>query len=158
MYRHLSFIMSSLYSSLPTKSYSLHEFVAYASALKDGNADAFRRFILTGEVENDHQAVLDPIRNVLEDDHPIALARDYDSMITFQSNIVVDCPISVYPVPNPAEVLSTSVHLKYPIIQGDVSKLQPAQVSILLMFYRQQRLYLFTEFLTSNLRTGIYAT
>jgi hypothetical protein len=127
--------MSSLYSSLPTWSYSLHEFVAYASTLKDENPDAFRRFILTGEVENNHQAVLDPTCNVLQDDHAIALAHDYDSMITFQSNIVVDCPISVYPVPNPAEALTTSIHLKYPIIQGDVSKLPPIQVSSYWWFY-----------------------
>jgi hypothetical protein len=115
--------MSALYSQLPAQSYSLHEFVARASALKDENADAFRRFILTGEVENDHQAVLDPTRNVLEPDHCISVARDIDSLVSFQQGIVVDCPISIYPVPNPAEVLSTSVHLRYPITRGDVRKL-----------------------------------
>lgn len=115
--------MASLYSALPPKTYTLNEFVLRAEALKAEDQDAFHQFILTGQVngEDGHQVVLDPIRNVLDDDHSISIARDYDSLLTFQSNIVVDCPISIYPIPNPVEVLTTSIHLQYPIIKDDVS-------------------------------------
>jgi hypothetical protein len=118
--------MSSLYSVLPPQTYTLEEFVLRAEALKTEDQNVFHQFILTGQFngKNAHQAVLDPIRNVLEDNHFISIARDYDSLLTFQSHIVVDCPISIYPIPNPVEVLTTSIHLQYPVVKGDVSYAQ----------------------------------
>lgn len=108
---------------LQPQTYTLNEFVLRAEALKAEDEDAFYQFILTGQVNGEpgHQAVLDPIRNILDDDHSISIARDYDSLLTFQSDIIVNCPISIYPIPNPVEVLTTSIHLQYPILKGDVS-------------------------------------
>jgi hypothetical protein len=120
-------ITMSLYSVLPPRTYTLHEFSLRAEALKSEDTDSFHQFILTGQVNNsdepanDHQAVLDPIRNILDDNHCISISRDYDSMLTLQHNIIVNSPISIYPVPNPAEVMTTSIHLKYPVTKGDVS-------------------------------------
>jgi hypothetical protein len=111
-----------LYSSLPLQVYSVGDFVQTAEDIweTDGYA-AFNRFVLTGEVHNNHQAVIDPVRNVLEEDAVVWGNHDYDSLIGLCDDIVVDSSISVYPVPKPAEVLSTSVHLTYRIQRGDVS-------------------------------------
>jgi hypothetical protein len=76
--------------------------------------------MLTGEFKDEHQAAVDPIRNIVKDDHNIKALRDYDSVVSFTTEIVVNSTISIYPVPNPAEVLSTSVHIHYPITRGDV--------------------------------------
>jgi hypothetical protein len=114
--------MSNLFSSLPTKTYTLREFATCAKSLQsEDDSPAFLRFVLTGEVAGEHQAVLDPIRNVLEENHPIDAVRDYDSVIAITDDIIVSCAISAYPVSNPTEVLTTSVHLTYPITRGDVS-------------------------------------
>ena len=86
------------------------------------------RFTLTGEVpgnsEDDdvhpHQATIDPVRNVIRPEHGISAFRDYDSVIGITSTIVVRTSISVYPIPDPKEVLSTSIHFKYPLRRGEV--------------------------------------
>jgi hypothetical protein len=115
-----------LYSSLPHKAYSLGDFVRKAEGLaSDEGADqiVFDRFLLTGEFKDEHQAVVDPIRNIVPDDHDVKGLRDYDSVVSFTTEIVVDSTISIYPIPNPAEVLSTSVHIQYPITRGDVRRI-----------------------------------
>lgn len=113
--------MSSLYSSLPHRTYTLRAFNNEARELERKNdLDGLLQFILTGEVDG-NQAVLDPIRNALEEGHPVHSTRDYDSVLTTQESIIVTCSICVYPVPNPADDLTTSVHLTYPITNGDVS-------------------------------------
>lgn len=118
---HLHCIMD-LYSSLRQKVYSLDDFVKQAELVANEGDDhtAFDRFMLTGEFKDEHQATVDPIRNIIKDDHNIKALRDYDSMVSFTTEIVVDSTISIYPVPNPAQVLSTSVHIHYPITRGDV--------------------------------------
>jgi hypothetical protein len=111
-----------LYSSLPLKVYSVGDFVQYAQHLQETQGfDASNRFLLTGEVSNKHQAVVDPIRNVLDEGVEVAGRRDYDSVVALTEDIRLESSISVYPVPKPAEVLSTSVHLTYEIQRGDVS-------------------------------------
>jgi excinuclease UvrABC helicase subunit UvrB len=77
--------------------------------------------MLTGELHDEHQAVVDPIRNVLQEDVEVTELRDYDSMIGYTDEIIVSSTISVYPVPNPAEVLSSSVHMNRPVTRGNVS-------------------------------------
>jgi hypothetical protein len=67
---------------------------------------------------------VDPNRNAVEEDHPIVHSHDYDSAFSLTTGIVVDSTISVYPVPNPVETLTMSIHLKYPIVRGDVSELE----------------------------------
>lgn len=122
--------MSALYSSLPPKSYSIHDFVRCAKTLEDDDNSTFLPFILTGEGPDSHQVILDPTRNLVEPAHPLVASRDYDSVIAITKEIVVDTMISVYPVPNPAQRLTTSIHIKYPITNGEVS------VSILLLRYK----------------------
>ncbi|KAJ4469609.1 hypothetical protein C8R41DRAFT_970774 [Lentinula lateritia] len=116
--------MDGLYSALPTKAYSLRNFVRAGSALDspDIDGDAYLLFLLTGQhVLEEHQAVIDARRNTLNDDHSVGASRDYDSLIGIADNILVNAAISVYPAPNPAEVLSSSIHLKIRLPSGDVS-------------------------------------
>ena len=114
-----------LYSSLPHEMYSLGEFATQAEDLaKEGDDQiAFKRFMLTGEFKDEHQAVVNPMRNIVPDDHNLKGLHDYDSMFLILPKIIVNSTISIYPVPNPAEVLSTSVHIQYPITRGDVRRI-----------------------------------
>jgi hypothetical protein len=104
-------IMTSLYSTLPITSYSLRDFVRFAKTLEHTDNSAFNRLLLTGETE-DHQVSIDPIRNVMQPNHPVTISRDYDSIIGVTDEIIVQSSISVYPIPNPAEVLSSSIHFR----------------------------------------------
>jgi hypothetical protein len=111
-----------LYSTLPVHVYSVGDFVRAADDLwETGGHIVFNSFMLTGELSKKHQAVIDPVRNVLQEGVDLEGARDYDSMIGLCEDIAVTSSISVYPIPNPAEVLNTSVHLTYQIKRGDVS-------------------------------------
>jgi hypothetical protein len=114
--------MSGLYSLLPTQSYSLKEFIERAKALYSDEVFEFLTFILTGEDRRNHQAILDPFRNVLPPGDLVDSMRDYDSVIGITEHIVVRSAISVYPIPNPVEVLTTSIHLKYGVKTGNVRK------------------------------------
>jgi hypothetical protein len=120
--------MSHLYSTLPTRAYTLHEFIIKSNECRRLDEDIVLHFILTGQclLEGDqHQAVVDPTRDAaitLEDE--ILITRDYDSVLGVTSNIVVDSDISVYPASNPTDTLTTSIHLKYPIVKGNVNSLR----------------------------------
>lgn len=114
--------MTALYSDLPLQPYTLQSFVDYADLVRGQKGpQEFIRFVLTGEIPGEHQAVIDPIHNALEDDYPLSQARDYDSLLGITQDIVVDCAISVYPVPNPVDTLTTSIHATYDIVRGNVS-------------------------------------
>ncbi|KAF8525885.1 hypothetical protein BU17DRAFT_83390 [Hysterangium stoloniferum] len=85
----------------------------------EGDVD-FIKFILTGEdTMSGELAVVDPIGNPLTLDHGIIANCDYDSLIGITQNIIVQSSITVYPVSNPMESLSTSIHLKYLIPDGN---------------------------------------
>jgi hypothetical protein len=115
--------MSNLNNNFPGQpvTYSLREFVRLAKSLENENPE-FLRFVLTGDAKGQHQATLDHVRNVLTNDHQVDVARDYDSVIGITDGIVVDCALSVYPVPNPAEALTSSIHITHPFTSGDVSR------------------------------------
>ena len=149
-----------LYHSLPLEVYALPEYVRQAQALsdKEGDIEAFIRFMLTGEL-NEHQAVVDPIRNILPQDVGVTALRDYDSLIGYTDNIIVRSTISVYPVPSPAEVLSHSVHLKRPITRDNVSgSIRALNSPNQLACDRRQLTYQYTAYPTSSLRSGVSGT
>jgi hypothetical protein len=114
-----------LYSTFPPRIYTLRQFVQKADELKDEDEDLFLHFVVTGQgiVENPaHQVVIDPIRDSsIRDDDEILMSRDYDSVLGITHNILVDSDVSIYPVSNPSDTLTTSIHMKYPLVRGDVS-------------------------------------
>ena len=111
---------ANLYADLPPRSYSMEEFISHSNTLFDMDTEEFIRFTLTGEVPGDHQAVVDPLRNFLNPAHQIFASRDYDSVIGITDDIAVDCPLTIYPVNNPADALRTSIHIKRSIEDGEV--------------------------------------
>lgn len=105
--------------SLPVKTCSLRDYTRLAKRLDELDPLEFQRFILTGvDVHGKAQVFVDPALNRIgsDSDDTLSVARDYDSVIGISNDILVQNAISVYPVPNPAEVLSTSIHLNYPVV------------------------------------------
>jgi hypothetical protein len=88
-------------------------------------ADPFVRFSLTGEFKDNNgvtkQAFVDAIQNIVEDDHPLKISRDYDSLLGIAPKIMVDSPISVFAVPHHTFALKTSIHLEHSLIYQGVS-------------------------------------
>jgi hypothetical protein len=118
--------MSNIYSNLQPRTYSLRNFNHQATRYHDsGDKTGLLRFVLTGQVldeDSPHQAVIDPLReHSIREDHVIKVSRDYDSILGVTSNIVVDSDISVYPVSNPMDTLTTSIHLQYGVESDEVS-------------------------------------
>jgi hypothetical protein len=141
----------TLYSTFPPCVYTLRQFVQKAEQIKDEDEDLFLQFVVTGQatVENPpHQVVIDPIRdNSIHDDDEILITRDYDSFLGITNHIVVDSDISIYPVSNPSDTLTTSIHLKYPMQRGDVSNLPTVAANLNLQVpCRPPRLRRITEF------------
>ncbi|KAF8500015.1 hypothetical protein BU17DRAFT_102620 [Hysterangium stoloniferum] len=102
------------------RAYTLEEFILHAMDYENEGDVDFIKFILTGEdTMSGELAVVDPICNPLTLDHGIIANRDYDSLIGITQNIIVPLSITVYPVSNPMESLSTSIHFKYPIADGN---------------------------------------
>jgi hypothetical protein len=113
-------------SRLPLRTYSFRDYIRTAKDLLPSNEDDdsinFQQFILTGEnIRDNCQAFVDPTQNAIYDSEPLNLARDYDSLIGVTENIVTQGSICVYPAPNPAEVLRKSIHMAYPVSDGEVS-------------------------------------
>lgn len=124
---------NALVSQLPTKSYSLWAFIRAAQALDSDEHNYYEHFILTGEnVMENCQAFIDPTQSRVDDEIPLSLSRDYDSLIGIADRILTTRSISVYPASNPAEVLSTSIHLTYPLDDPD-NEVRIASIGFLLV-------------------------
>ena len=127
----LPFLMANLYNHrLPLVSHNLREFSNRATDLfvHNESADQFVRFVLTGEFVGDdgkpNQAFVDAVQNVVEDDHPLKISRDYDSLLGIAPKIMVDSDISVFAVPHNSFALKKSIHLEHKITYQGVSPSQ----------------------------------
>ncbi|KXN83946.1 hypothetical protein AN958_00784 [Leucoagaricus sp. SymC.cos] len=123
--------MPQLYTDNPTVSFSLRDFVTYASYLHSkGRYDEFIQFTLVGEgVElnppnRKFQAYVDPLRDRPEN-VPLSIQRDYDSLLGIADHIYVERPLNVYTVPHPTYALSTSIHLHHSILYEGVKLWSP---------------------------------
>lgn len=108
--------MPCVYSDFPIVTHTLNSFTARATRLLDiEDFEGFMRLVLTGEYEDDNfepkQVFLDPIQNLVTGDHPLLISRDYDSVIGFSEDILVEGPIRVHSVPHPTFALTSSIHL-----------------------------------------------
>lgn len=119
--------MAGLFNNHPVVTHTLRQFSdrAYGLHEDEDTDDKFIQFVLTGEYidEDGHskQAFVDPIQNVIEDDHPLNISRDYDSLLGIAEKIMVNGPISVYAVPHNTFSLKTSIHLKRTVYYDGVS-------------------------------------
>lgn len=89
------------------------EFNTHARDLLRENPDRreFIRYVLTGEVPGEHQAVVDPLLNHLEPGYPISMSRDYDRIFGITEDIAVNYPVTIYPVSNRGDAFTSSIHL-----------------------------------------------
>ena len=119
--------MAELFNNHPVVTHSLREFSERAYGLHENEEtdDNFIRFVLTGKYIDDDgqpkQAFVDPIQNYIDDDNPLRISRDYDSLLGIAEKILVDGPISVYAVPHNTFSLKTSIHLKHTVYHDGVS-------------------------------------
>ncbi|KAF9033679.1 hypothetical protein BDP27DRAFT_1374970 [Rhodocollybia butyracea] len=110
--------------SVEIKSYSLRDYVVAAGKLDNLNDDiGFIQFMLTGRTMDSEgqaiQAFVDVNKNRIGANQDISMARDFDSLIGISQNLLVSTPLSVYPVPIPAAALTSSIHLRWPVVQDD---------------------------------------
>jgi hypothetical protein len=83
------------------------EFIQFALCGIGGSSDGTT-------VEEGYQAMIDPIRNMLEDNHDLEVYRDYDSVLGLDFEIaVVGTPVTIFPVAMDSATLTTSVHISY---------------------------------------------
>lgn len=119
--------MADLYTSFPTVSHTLREFNDRVNHIReDEGSSSFIRTVLTGEYidENDarpRQIFIDTIQNMVKDNHPLRLSRDYDSLNGVADNIMVDGSINVFSVPHTTFALKKSIHFQHPIVYNGVS-------------------------------------
>lgn len=117
--------------------YSLAEYVTTAQVLSSRaesipvDADRVQdhiNFMLCGQhTENEHQAVIDPLREAdLLPEDSILTTRDYDSVIGIANNILVQSEIYIFPLGDPFHTLTTSIHMRYPIRKQDVRRFVPS--------------------------------
>jgi len=63
-----------------------------------------------------YQVALDPILNRLDENHPISVLRDYDSLIGVSPHIRVNGPLWVYAISKHEDSLQNNIHLSHPIV------------------------------------------
>ncbi|KAF8867829.1 hypothetical protein BD779DRAFT_1685253 [Infundibulicybe gibba] len=100
----------------PLQRFSLFEFCQRAQELLAPEHDRaeFIKFVLCG-ICNGGQVVIDPYQDVLQDHHPIQVTRDYDSLLGFEKDIIVETDMTVTPVSRHADTLTKSIHLNIEI-------------------------------------------
>ncbi|KAG7098026.1 hypothetical protein E1B28_000002 [Marasmius oreades] len=119
--------MTGLYSERETKSYTLCQFNDEAQRLLQmEDYPEFQKFVLTGESKyTSTQALVDIQPNILPPDHSLDVKRDFDSLIGITPKIAIANSLSIYAVPNPSEVLTTSIHLAHTMFVDGTSKQVP---------------------------------
>ncbi|KAF9444082.1 hypothetical protein P691DRAFT_778498 [Macrolepiota fuliginosa MF-IS2] len=124
--------MANLYNNLDPHTFSVNQFARhgrYLLSLGDEEQAQFIQFAVTGEFcdnseEEKKQVFLDPTLNRINDpNYPLDIARDYDSALGFADDILVNGSITVYAVPHPTFALTSSIHMKYPLLYRDAIKM-----------------------------------
>ena len=112
-----------MYNNLPERIYSVDEFNTHARDLLSQNPDRreFIRFVLTGEVPDEHQAAVKPLLNELGPGYPISIRRDYDLILGITEDMAVDCPVKLYPISDPGDAFTSGIHLNFDLKNAQVS-------------------------------------
>jgi len=145
-------------------SHSVSDFCLRAQALEDSDPALFAKFVLTGEYANalSHQcqAVVKPLRNALDRNHPITALRNYDSLLSYVADLPIVAPIYVSPVGNTRKVLRRSVYISLPVDTADVSLFVMflKRISDLLAMFRALKWWTFIGSRMWNLDPGAKET
>jgi hypothetical protein len=118
----IDIVVQNGYYARPISTYTLAEFNSRAKQiLRENPRDPteFIRFMLTGEMNGEalglevfnHQALLEPGFNDVEPRHPISVSRDYDCILGITEDIVVNHPVTIYPISDPGDAIMSSIHV-----------------------------------------------
>lgn len=117
-------------------SMTLCQFCRRAKDLLSLSQTSFVRFVLTGEDTDGSQACIDPVFNHVTPNHQLHINRDYDSLLGFCSDILVDTNITVYPVLKLDDTLSRNIHISYEFTVANVSPLSYIQTKVIHMYFQ----------------------
>jgi len=98
--------------STQTTSLSLTDFYRRAKVLYNEDQAAFIKFVLSG-FDNGKRFYVDPLHHTLDEDEPIQVTRDYDSLLAISEQIEVENYITVYPIAKKEDTLTANVHLQH---------------------------------------------
>ncbi|KAG6828498.1 hypothetical protein H0H87_001789 [Tephrocybe sp. NHM501043] len=141
---HISSMVNTLFSNNPLVSHTLREFVNCTNELSLIDSEQFINFTLTGKytkpanpiLDSDddddddkihvasapsgRQAFMDLVQDVVHDDEPLNICRDYDSLLGVTKDFMMTFPISIYLVPHLSFVVKKSLHIKYTIVHDTI--------------------------------------
>lgn len=89
------------------------------SLLAAGRHGDFVKMVING-IYDDHQVVVDPVVDTVDEYESTDGARDLDSAFGISSQIRVSTQLTVYPVPKHEDTLTRDVHLKYRFVTSQV--------------------------------------
>ncbi|KAL0575321.1 hypothetical protein V5O48_006650 [Marasmius crinis-equi] len=108
------------YQHKPTKSYTLGSFARQCEDLFLKNPREFQTFSACGDARSlPEQVYIDIQPNMLTRDQGLIVKRDIDSLLAITKTLVPQTPLCIYPVPNPADNLVTSIHLSWDMVKPD---------------------------------------
>lgn len=109
---------------MPLVNLTLEQYCNRGTALAAdvNNLAPFVHYMLSG-VDDGQLVVVDPILNGVTADDQIEVARDYDSALGFHTSIQIKNSISVKPVAQTMDTLTSNVHLNYLFRNSRVSTL-----------------------------------
>lgn len=84
----------------------------------DNNVD-FCKFVLNG-LDDGRQIQVDPIRNAMDHNHVVNVARDYDSLLGLIDELHLDAAITISPLCKIEDTLRKNIHIKHSFINGHV--------------------------------------
>jgi len=87
-------------------------FCQRAKALLEVDQASFVRFCLTG-IHDNEQATIDAISNAIDEEEPISVRRDYDSVLGIDRSILPRAALTMYPVSRKEDTLAANIHLRY---------------------------------------------
>lgn len=101
-------------TALPLQSHSLRDFVLRAKQLDREQNPDLSRFVLCGLWKEDgdlHQAVIDVTGNKIGEQSDLEVQRDYDSVLGFHDDLLIDSDLQVHPIAPPDHRLTTTIHM-----------------------------------------------
>ncbi|KAF8871325.1 hypothetical protein BD779DRAFT_1680483 [Infundibulicybe gibba] len=104
---------------------SLPKYVDMAEMFAELDQKLFMRFILTGQHLLNSQVAVDPSHNLVNEQHPISLLRDYNTVIGFTKDIIVQGPFTILSTPQTHNFLSTNIHLVCPLSMSTTAAGRP---------------------------------
>ena len=100
-------------SILGNESHSLTQFCQTTKhLLEHDDPTSFVNFVLCSR-HQDHQVVIDPIQNRLDEEYGMSVLRDFDSLLGICKDIPIHTSLTLFPLAKKEDTLNTNIHLDY---------------------------------------------